>query len=95
MNQSIRVTEPTKIISLQRHTNCVIFDSENQQIILTYSDFLSYHDQNTLEFQHEFSLAKYNHLLDLQFQPCTHNLLLYDSEHQIHVYRMKKRHLQR
>ena len=56
---------------------------------------MSYHDQDTLEFQHELSLAKYDFLLDLKFQPCTHNLLLYDSEHQIHVYCMKKRHWQR
>ena len=38
MNQSIRATEPTKMISLQRYTDCVIFDPENQQIILTSND---------------------------------------------------------
>ena len=79
MNQSIRATEPTKMISLQRRTDCVIFDPENQQIILTYDNYLSYYDQDTLEFQYEFPLKKYDFLLNLQFQPCTHNLLLYDS----------------
>ena len=74
-----------KLISLQRYTDCVIFDPENQQIILTSNDLMSDHDQDTLEFQHEFPLEKYDFLFDLKFQPCTHNLLLYDSNHQIHV----------
>ena len=37
-----------------------------------------YYDQDTYEFQHQISLAKYRYLFNLQFQPCTHNLLLYD-----------------
>ena len=41
MNQSLRATEPTKIISLQRFADGVILDPENQQIILTCNNFLS------------------------------------------------------
>ena len=41
MNESLRATEPTKIISLPRRTDCVIFDPENQRIILSDSNCLS------------------------------------------------------
>ena len=93
MNQSIRATEPAQIISLKIRTDCVIFDPENRQIILTYDNYLSYYDQDTLEFQYEFPLKKCYFLLNLQFQPCTHNLLLYDSTHRIHVYMDEKKPL--
>ena len=76
MNQSIRATKPAKYFSLQTRTDCVIFDPKDQQIILSDSNCLSYYNQETLEFQQQLSLAKYDLLLDLKFQPCTHNLLL-------------------
>ena len=85
MESIFRVTEPAIISNLQRNTDCVIFDPENQQIILTSNNFLSYHGQDTLEFQHQISFEPHYFFIDLQFQPFTHNLLLYDSKHQIHV----------
>ena len=95
MNQSIRATEPAQIISLQIRTDCVIFDPENQQSQFTFDHFLSYSDQDTLEFQHGFSLAKYDYLVNLQFQPCTHNLLFMIPNIKFMFYRMKKNYLPR
>ena len=95
MNQSIRATEPAKKIRLHRHTDCVIFDPENQQIILSSKNFLSCYDRDTLGFRHGFFLEKFAFLFDLQFQPCTIIYYCMIQNFKFMFYQMKTNHLQR